>query len=95
MNKTLLINRINPKDESGEKKQIFFNIGNIVADLHIENKILDLLTTTNIVDRKNIIVRYNGIELHLYIKDIPKIIKLLANADVEIYSVFEIYTPVI
>lgn len=92
MNKTLLITRIDPQVEADKKRQIFFNIGNL-NQIHIENKMLDILTTSSMIDRENIVVRYNGIQLYLYIRDIPKVIKLLVDADIDIYSVYEIYHP--
>lgn len=92
MNDILLINRIDPQDPSKEKRKIFFLLGykNIP---YIDEKLTNLFKRTNIVPIKDIIYKYNGIELNITIQQIPKIIKLLTEENISIYSVFEIYNP--
>lgn len=92
MNKILLISRINPQDQTGEKKKIFFSIGgmNITA---VENKIIDTLSNSEFINQDDLVLKYNGIELNINTQTIPKIIKLLSEADIEIYNVFQLYNP--
>ena len=92
MNKILLISRINPQDQTEEKKKIFFSIGgmNITA---VENKIIDTLSNSEFINQDDLVLKYNGIELNINTQTIPKIIKLLSEADIEIYNVFQLYNP--
>lgn len=92
MNKILLISRINPQDHTEEKKKIFFSIGgmNITA---VENKIIDTLSNSEFINQDELVLKYNGIELNIKTQTIPQIIKLLSEADIEIYNVFQLYNP--
>ena len=92
MNKILLISRINPQDQTEEKKKIFFSIGgmNITA---VENKIIDTLSNSEFINQDDLVLKYNGIELNINTQTIPKIIKLLSEAHIEIYNVFQLYNP--
>ncbi len=94
MNKTLLINRINPQDFTKNKKRMFFLIG----DMNIpskESKLIDVLNNSNLVDKDDIVYKYNGIELILDVQTIPQIVKELAVEDFLIYSIYEVYNPVL
>ena len=75
-----------------EKKKIFFSIGgmNITA---VENKIIDTLSESKLIKQDDLLLKYNGIELNIDTQTIPKIIKLLSKADIEIYNVFQLYNP--
>lgn len=92
MNKILLISRLNPEDYTDEKKKIFFSIGgmNITS---VENKIIDILNTSNIVAANDLVLKYNGIELNIATQEIPEVIKLLSQEDIKIYNVFQLYNP--
>lgn len=92
MNNILLINRINHKDYTGEKKTVFFLIGEI-NNLKVKEKLMDILDTTKIVDKSEIVYKYNGVELKVLVQSIPIIIKLLSDANINIYSVYAIYNP--
>lgn len=93
MNKILLINRLNPNDYSNIKKRIFFLLGGMNLPF-IENKLIDTLNGSGLIeDNNDVIYKYNGVELSITIQKIPSLIKLLANADISIYSVYEIYNP--
>lgn len=95
MNETLLINRINPQDHSPAKKKIFFLIGNINLPI-IEDKLVRSINETSLIDDKNnIVFKYNGIELNICTQKIPEVTKLLINAGICIYSIFETYNPVL
>lgn len=92
MNKTLLINRINPNDNSNDRRKIFFVIGRLNIAFE-EEKLIKALNTIDILKKTDIIYKYNGVELNIKIKQIPKIIKILIGHNIEIYSVFELYNP--
>lgn len=92
MNKTLLINRINPQDFTNLKKNIFFLIGDINVP-EVDNKLINVLNKTDLVDKNDIVFKYNGVELNITVQTIPKIISLLIKEDLSIYSVFQTYNP--
>lgn len=93
MNKTLLINRINPQDFTKHKKRMFFSIGEInVASK--ETKLIDLLNNSNLFEINDIVYKYNGVEINIEVQTIPEVVKLLAKEDFSIYSIYEIYEPV-
>lgn len=92
MNKTLLINRINPQDFTKQEKRIFFLIGEINVP-EIEDRLIKTLNDLDFLDRDDIIYKYNGVELNIDSQTIPKIIKILSEKDLKIYSVYEIYDP--
>ena len=92
MNKILLINRINPEDYSKEKKKMFFSIGGMHITA-VESRILDALHKEGFIDRDNLVLKYNGIELKITTQEIPEVVKLLIKENVPIYSIFELYNP--
>lgn len=92
MNKIMLINRLNPQDYTEEKKKIFFSLGGMNIP-KIENKILDVLHNSGIVETKDLVLKYNGIELNITTQQIPSIIKLLCKENISIYSVYQFYNP--
>lgn len=93
MNKILLINRLNPQDDSNKKRKIFFIIGNMNSS-STEDKLIDLIHKSKLIDDLNdVVYKYNGVELNIEISKIPSFIKLFAEADLSIYSVYEIYNP--
>lgn len=92
MNKTLLINSVNPQDFTNLKKNIFFLIGDLNIP-EIDNKLINLLNKTDLVDKNDIVFKYNGVELNITVQTVPEIIKLLIKEDLSIYSVFQTYNP--
>lgn len=92
MNKNLLVNRINPQDFTNIKKNIFFLIGDINIP-EVDNKVINILGNTDLLDKGDIIYKYNGVELKISVQKIPEIIKLLVQANISIYSVYQIYNP--
>lgn len=92
MNKIMLINRINPDDSSDDKKKIFFSLGGMKL-ASVENKIMDTLNNAGFVEKDNLVLKYNGIQLKIRTQDIPKVAKLLIEEDINIYSIFELYNP--
>jgi hypothetical protein len=92
LNKTLLINRIDPHNYSNDKRKIFFLIGrlNIKSE---EDRLMEILNSIDILEKTDIIYKYNGVVLNIKLKQIPKINKILAKKDIEIYSIFEMYNP--
>ena len=94
MNKILLINRINTNDLQKDKKRIFFLIGDIEKG-NTEAHLMDTLNNIDFLDNGDIIYKYNGVEIPMQEKDIPKIIKLLIDAGIDIYSIYELYDPMV
>lgn len=92
MNKTLLINRINPQDFTKQEKRMFFLIGEMNVP-EIEDRLIKTLNDLDFLDRDDIIYKYNGVELNIDSQTIPKIIKILSEKDLKIYSAYEIYDP--
>ncbi|MDD2446827.1 MAG: hypothetical protein PHY91_03935 [Tissierellia bacterium] len=91
MNKTLLINRINPQNFTKQKKRIFFLIGSMNVP-EVEDKLVATLNNSGL-DIDDIVYKYNGVELYIDVQMIPIIVKLLSAKDLDIYSVHEIYDP--
>ncbi|MEW8974039.1 MAG: hypothetical protein AB2375_07575 [Tissierellaceae bacterium] len=92
MNKILLINRLDPQDYSERKKKIFFTLGGMNIP-SVEGKLIRLLNESGILSVNDILYKYNGVELNISVQQIPTIIKLLANDNISIYSIYEIYNP--
>lgn len=92
MNKILLINRLDPQDYSERKKKIFFTLGGMNIP-SVEAKLIRLLNKSGILSVNDILYKYNGVELNISVQQIPTIIKLLANDNISIYSIYEIYNP--
>ena len=92
MNKTLLVNRINPQDFTNNKKNIFFLIGDINIP-EVDNKLMNILNNTDLLDKGDMVFKYNGVELKILVQKIPEIIKLLVQENISIYSVYQIYSP--
>lgn len=92
MNKILLINRINPDDNSSLKKKIFFLLGGMNFS-STERRLKETLDRINILKKDDILYKYNGVVLDIPIGEIPNIIKVLINEDFSVYSIYEIYTP--
>ncbi len=92
MNKILLIDRLNTENKSDEKHDIFFLIGGM-NDVELENRLIDIVNNSGLIDSKEIILKYNGIHLMLSVKNIPKMTKLLSENDFSIFGIYQIYTP--
>lgn len=92
MNKVLLINRINTKEFQEEKKRIFFLIGDIQNNNN-GNYLMDTLNKVEFLIKKNIVYKYNGVEICMQEKNIPQVIKTLVQAGIDIYSIYELYDP--
>lgn len=92
MNKILLINRLNPDDNSSLKKKMFFLLGGMKFS-STESRLKETLDKINILKKDDIIYKYNGVVLDITTKEIPNIIKILIERDFSVYSIYEIYTP--
>ena len=92
MNKILLINRIDTKNFKTEEKRIFFLVDyEQIKDS--QQHLIDTLSRVEPLSKENIIYKYNGVEICMNEKDIPKIIKVLMEANINIYSIYELYDP--
>lgn len=92
MNDILLINRIDHKDYSGKKQRIFFQIGGMNLP-KVEENLTSILNLSRLVEKEDIIFKYNGIELNILTQSIPIIVKLMTESHLSIYSVYAIYDP--
>lgn len=92
MNKIMLISKLNPQDYTDEKKKIFFSLGGMNIPT-IENKIIDILTKSDLVGLNDIVLKYNGIELNITTQQIPNIVKLLCKENISTYSIYQFYNP--
>lgn len=90
MNNVLLINRINPNDQSSMPEKITF----IIGDMHLEEthqKIYELVQTLDFVCIEELIIKYNGITVPLNISKIPDVIKEFCTRDIKLYGVYGLY----
>lgn len=92
MNEILLINRIDYKDYSGKKQRIFFQIGGMNLP-KVEENLTSVLNLSRLVEKEDIIFKYNGVELNILTQSIPIIVKLMTESNLSIYSVYAIYDP--
>ena len=92
MNNILLINRLDPKDNTSIKKKMFFLLGEMNFS-STETKLKEMLDKIDILKKEDIIYKYNGVVLNITTRQIPKVIKTLVNEDFSIYSIYELYTP--
>lgn len=92
MNEILLVNRINHKDYSGKKQKVFFQIGGMNLP-KVEETLLNLLGQSRLVEREDSILKYNGVELNILTQSIPIIIRLFAENNLSVYSVYAVYDP--
>lgn len=94
MNDVLLINRIDVQKEFDKKKKIFF-IVDYKGEDYSEYNIVKLLSSLENIKSGDIVFRYNGFQIQTEIRNIPAILKALMDEKVPVYSVFEMYTPVV
>lgn len=94
MNDVLLINRIDVQKEFDKKKKIFF-IVDYKSEDYSEYNIVKLLSSLEDIKSEDIVFRYNGFQIQTEIRNIPAILKALMDEKVPVYSVFEMYTPVV
>lgn len=92
MNKILLINRLDSRNNSKEKKKIFFVMGEM-NDASTENKLIDVISNSGLIQPEDVVLKYNGIELNIHIQLIPIIVKLLTDEGHSIYGIYERYNP--
>lgn len=92
MNKTLLINRVNVNKFKEDRKKIFFLIGDIDKK-KIEDLLINTLNKIDFLIKKDIIYKYKGVQILMKEEDIPKVNKLLMDAGIEVYSIYELYDP--
>lgn len=91
MNKVLLINRINTNDNSIIKRRVSFILGGMNLS-SMKDKLIDTINSSGLIDDNNdVLYKYNGVEINMATQAIPKIVKLLASANIPIYSVYEVY----
>ena len=94
MNDVLLINRIDVQKEFDKKKKIFF-IVDYKSEDYSEYNIVKLLSSLENIRSEDIVFRYNGFQIQTEIRNITAILKALMDEKVPVYSVFEMYTPVV
>ncbi len=94
MNDVLLINRIDVQKEYDKKKKVFF-IVDYKSEDYSEYNIVKILCGLEDISSEDIVFRYNGFQIQTEIRNIPAILKALIDEKVPVYSVFEMYTPVV
>ncbi len=92
MNKILLINRIDTKNFRKEEKRIFFLVDESQRE-YVEENLIDIVNKIGFVSKENIIYKYNGVEILMKEENIPKVIKVLMDSNIAVYSVYELYDP--
>ena len=92
MNEILLVNRINHKDYSGKRQKVFFQIGGMNLP-KVEENLMKIISQSRLVDREDVILKYNGVELNILTQSIPIIIKLMSESNLSMYSVYAVYDP--
>lgn len=92
MNKILLINRLDPNDDTNIKRKIFFLLGGMNFS-STETRLKEILDKIDILKKEDIIYKYNGVVLDITTQEIPKIIKTLLDKGFSVYSIYELYTP--
>ncbi len=92
MNNILLINRLDPKDNTNIKKKMFFLLGEMNFS-STETKLKEMLDRIDILKKEDIIYKYNGVVLDITTQQIPYIVKALIEENFSIYSIYELYTP--
>lgn len=80
--------------EFDKKKKIFF-IVDYKSEDYSEYNIVKLLSSLENIKSEDIVFRYNGFQIQTEIRNIPAILKALMDEKVPVYSVFEMYTPVV
>lgn len=94
MNDVLLINRIDVQKEYDKKKKVFF-IVDYKSEDYSEYNIVKILCGLEGISSEDIVFRYNGFQIQTEIRNIPAILRALIDEKVPVYSVFEMYTPVV
>jgi Fe-S cluster assembly iron-binding protein IscA len=92
MNEILLINRIDHRDYSGKKQKIFFQIGGMNLP-RVEESLSRLIGQSRLVEKDDIVFKYNGVELNILTQSIPILMKLMIENNLSLYSVYAIYDP--
>lgn len=92
MNKVLLINRINVNNFEKEKRRIFFLVGDGEKGSS-ESYLMDILDDLEFVNKEDVVYKYNGVEILMLEENIPLIVKVLMDAGINIYSIYELYDP--
>lgn len=90
MNKTLLINELNTTDVSDREIEVFFLIGKMND---VRDRLMDLLNSPESDYCGKCLFKYNGFEISISIKNIPKVVKLLTDNEIEIYGVYGLFDP--
>ncbi|MDX9916404.1 MAG: hypothetical protein RBT15_00130 [Gudongella sp.] len=92
MNEILLINRVNFKDYSGKKQRVFFLIGGMNLP-KVEETLAQILDSSRLVDKEDVVFKYNGVEVSILTQSIPILIKAMSDHNLSLYSVYSPYDP--
>ena len=94
MNNILLVNKINHKDYSSQKQKVFFQIGGIHVP-KVEGRLMELIGNSRLIDEKDVVYKYNGVEVNILTQSIPILVKILAENNIPIFGVYAIYIPIL
>ncbi len=90
MNTTVLINKLDLKDEADHKRKMFFMIGNLPA---VEGRVMDLMKRCPFVDETSVVYKYNGVDVSLGTDEIPTLVRTFTEAGIDLYNIYEEYEP--
>lgn len=87
---TVLINKIEADDQSEDRAHVFFMLGDMK---NLETEVMDLIDESDLTDHASTILKYNGVDLYIRIKDIPYFVKAFTDKGIKIYNIYEEYEP--
>lgn len=91
MNDVLLINRIIPGQTPNKQRRMTFVLGDM-HDMERAEKVIDLLQASQFAIGNNLIVKYNGVEMLMEEENIPAVLRLFMDNDVDVYGVYHMYS---
>ncbi len=91
MNDVLLINRIIPGETPEKARNMTFILGDM-HDIQFADKVADLIREKGVSLDENVIMKYNGVEIRMLEQDIPEMIRIFNQNDIDVYGVYHLYS---
>lgn len=92
MNEIVLVESIDLESSSDPAYEMFFMLGDM-SDREINFKIIDIVDGCSCLEREDILFVKDGFIVKINRSGIPRLIKRLAENDVEVFSVYRSYNP--